>query len=184
MSTLEIPEMKDQTLKNIFCSDTFSCCTMTNRSLSTISDLLIEEQIFLDESLHVYHNLIIPFQMKGGATHEPNVYETLCRCYNELLSVTVLNVRSLWDYYNRTIEAYEVVVVTNVDEYLSIYKSYLNAICDIIALGGFAQIAKLIDVLQVLSNVFKDKVKGKDGNITNETIIAFVLQHPLQRLSR
>ncbi|XP_031779593.1 alsin [Nasonia vitripennis] len=184
MSTLEIPEMNEHTLKNIFCFDTFSCCAMTNKSVTAISDVLIEEQIFLEETLHVYQNLIIPFQKKGGATRELNVYETLCRCHSELLSVNVLNVQSLWDYYNRVHEAYEVVIIASVDEYISVYKSYLNAICDIIALGGFAQIAKLIDVLQVLSTVFKDKVKGKDANITNETIIAFVLQHPLQHLNR
>lgn len=184
MSTLEIPEMKNHSLKNILCSDTLSFCSTTNQAVTAISDVLIQEQIFLDETLYVYQNLIMPFQRKGGATRELNAYETLCRCHNELLNVHVLHVQSFWDYYNHTIEACEVVIVTNVDEYISVYKSYLSAVCDIIALGGFAQIAKLIDVLQVFSTFFKDKVENGNANITNEAVISFVLQQPLQHLSR
>lgn len=155
---------------------------MTNELASEISDILIEQQIFLDETLHVHRNLIMPFQKKSGATREVDVYDTLCRCHGELLSVNVLNVRSLWDCYNRFIESYEIVAIANADEFISVYRSYLNTVCDIIALGGFAQIAKLIDVLQVLSNVFKDKINT--GNVTNEAVISFVLQYPLQHLNR
>lgn len=184
MSSLEVPEIQDHTLKNIFCSNAFTFCAMTNETIRVISDSLIKEQIFLDELLYVYQNLIVPFQKKGGATRESNVYETLCRCHKELLNIHVLHVKTLCDYYNHAIEAHEVTIIANADECICIYRSYLNTICDIIALSGFVQIAKLVDVLEVLSNVFKEKVDSKDANISNEFIIAFVLQQPLQHLIR
>jgi amyotrophic lateral sclerosis 2 protein len=184
MSTLEIPEMKDHALKNIFCSNNFSCCTINDQLLKPISDILTEEQIFLDETLCVYKNLIIPFQKKGFVISELNVYETLCRYHTELLSLNVLHVQSLWEYYNRTLELCDVAIIKNVNEFIRVYKFYFNTICDITVLSGFVQIAKLIDVLKVPSSFFKNKIKSKDANITNEAIIEFSLKHPLQHLSR
>ncbi|XP_058791668.1 alsin [Phymastichus coffea] len=184
MSTLELPDIKDCLLKNIFCSDNYSCCTVTKELVREISDILIEQQIFLEETLFVHRNLIMPFQKKSGTIREVNVYDTLCRCYGEFLSVNVLNVRSLWDCYNRIIESHEIVIIANADEFIGVYRAYLNAVCDIIASSGFTQIAKLIDVLEVLSTVFKDKINAGSVNLTNETIIAFVLQYPVRHLNR
>ncbi|XP_011499590.1 PREDICTED: alsin [Ceratosolen solmsi marchali] len=184
MSTLEIPEAKDYVLKNIFCSNNLSCCTINDELIKPISEILTEEQIFLDETLYIYKNLIIPFQKKGFIASELNVYETMCRYHNELLSINVLNVESIWEYYNCTNKLYDIVIIKNVNEFISIYKFYFNIICDIIALNGFVQIAKLIDVVKVLSNFFKNKIKNKDTNVTNEAIIEFVLKNPLQHLSR
>ncbi|KAL0852518.1 hypothetical protein ABMA27_017037 [Loxostege sticticalis] len=62
------------------------------------------------------------FKKKGGATQESNVYETLCRCYTELMSFTALNVLSLWDYFNHIGEAYEIMLVANIEEFITIYK--------------------------------------------------------------
>ncbi|XP_014217091.1 alsin [Copidosoma floridanum] len=185
MSSLEIPDANDMALKNILCTSILSCCTMTKSSITMVSDLpLIEEQVFLEETLHAYQNLIKPLQVKGGAAIESDVYEALCCSYQELLSVNVLNVKSLQDYYSGAIEAHEVTIVINVDEFINVFKLYLNAVCDIVSLGGFVQIPKLIDTFDILLNVFKDKVKGKNGEITNESIVAHILQRPIQHLNR
>ncbi|XP_020708134.2 alsin isoform X2 [Athalia rosae] len=182
---MEIPEDLGYSPKHILSSGLYSCCTTINQPTCNISLELRNEQIFLEEMLAVYQNLIKPFQKKGGATQESNVYETLCQCYTELISFTALNVLSLWDYYDHIGEAYEVLVVASIEEYITVYKHYLNAICDVVSLGGFTHIARIIDVPQILTNIFMDEVKGsKAKKANNETIIALALQHPLNRLNR
>lgn len=158
---------------------------MINEPKINISEDLISEQIFLEEILIVYQNLIRPFQKRGGAMQESNVYETLCRCYTELLSFSVLNVISLWDYFNHIGEAYEVTIVANVEEYITVYKYYLNAVCDIISLSGFTYIAKIIEIPQVITNLFMDKLKTNETKkVADEITITMALQHPLHKLNR
>ena len=171
--------------RQIFSSGEYSCCSMINETEIDISEDLINNQIFLEEILVVYQNLIKPFQKKGGAMHESNVYETLCRCYIELLSFNVLNIITLWDYYNHIGEAYEVTIVANVEEYITVYKYYLNAICDVISLSGFTYIAKIIEVPQKVTNLFRNKLKSNEiKKVTNEVIITMALQHPLHKINR
>lgn len=185
LAKLETPEAAGYSVKQILCSGSYSCCSTINQPICDISFDLTNEQIFLEEMLVVYQNLIKPFQKKGGATQESNVYETLCQCYTELISFTALNVLSLWDYYDHNGEAYEVVVVASIEEYITVYKHYLNAICDVVSLGGFTHIARIIDVPQILSNLFADRIKGAKGKkANNEAVIALALQHPLNRLNR
>ncbi|XP_076625542.1 amyotrophic lateral sclerosis 2 isoform X2 [Colletes latitarsis] len=98
---------------------------------------------------------------------------------------SVLNVISLWDYFNHIGESYEVTVVANVEEYITVYKYYLNAICDIISLSGFTYIAKIIEVPQIITNLFTNKLKSNETKkVNNEFIIAMALQHPLHKLDR
>lgn len=180
-------QSKDETSspKEIFSSKQYSCCSMINEPAINISEDLINDQIFLEEMLTVYQNLIKPFQKKSGAIQEANVYETLCRCYAELMHFSVLNVISLWDYFNHIGEAYEVAIVANIEEFTTVYKYYLNAICDVISLGGFTHIAKLIEVPQIVSNLFINNLKNSDvKRNNNEIIITMALQHPLCKLNR
>ncbi|CAK9829874.1 ALS2 [Anthophora retusa] len=185
MFQLDIETNNEYSTHQIFSSGEYSCCSVINEPQINISEDLINDQIFLQEILIVYQNLIKPFQKKGGAIQESNIYETLCRCYTELLSFSVLNIISLWDYFNHIGEAYEVTIVANVKEYITVYRYYLNALCDVICLSGFTYIAKLIEIPQVLANLFTDKLKSNEiKKITDEIIITIALQHPLQKLNR
>lgn len=186
MVTLDISANKDCSPKLVSCSGPYSCCAIINQPISDISEDLITDQIFLEEMLVVYQHLIKPFQKKAGVTQESNVYETLCRCYTELMSFTALNVLSLWDYFNHIGEAYEVVLVANIEEFVTVYKYYLNAICDVISLGGFTRMSKIVnDVPQVLKRLFSEKIRAGDATKNgNEAIITTALKHPLYRLNR
>lgn len=185
MFQLDIETSNKCSPQQIFSSGNYSCCSVINEPKINISEDLISEQIFLEEILIVYQNLIRPFQKRGGAMQESNVYETLCRCYTELLSFSVLNVISLWDYFNHIGEAYEVTIVANVEEYITVYKYYLNAVCDIISLSGFTYIAKIIEIPQVITNLFMDKLKTNETKkVSDEITITMALQHPLHKLNR
>ncbi|CAL7949033.1 unnamed protein product [Xylocopa violacea] len=185
MFQLDIETSNEHSPQQIFSSGEYSCCSVINEAEVDISEDLVSDQIFLEEILIVYQNLIKPFQKKGGAMQESNVYETLCRCYIELLSFNVLNIISLWDYFNHIGEAYEVTFIANVEEYITVYKYYLNAVCDIISLSGFTYIAKIIEVPQVITNLFIDKLKGNEvKKVNDEIIITMALQYPLRKLNR
>jgi len=171
--------------REIFSSGQYSCCSVINEPAINVSEDLINDQIFLEEMLIVYQNLIKPFQKKSGVIQEANVYETLCRCYAELMHFSVLNIMSLWDYFNHIGEAYEVTIVANIEEFTTVYKYYLNAICDVISLGGFIHIAKLIEVPQIVSNLFIGNIKTSDlKKSNNEIVVTMALQHPLCKLNR
>lgn len=171
-------------LSRILCSGPFSCCTTTSPSANEISEDFINEQIFLEELITFYQHLIRPFQKKGAAANESNVYETLCRCYTELMNITALNVQSLSDYYNNMGKTYEVTIIANVDECVAIYKYYLNAICDVISLSGFTHIARIIELPLAMPKKLHDLKAVGTRKINNENIIATSLQNPLFGLNR
>ena len=153
-------------------------------SANEILEEFVNEQIFLEEIISSYQNLIRPFQKKGAVTRESNVYETLCRCYTELMSITALNVQSLSDYYNHIGKAYDVTIIANIDECITVYKYYLNAICDVISLGGFSHIARIIDNSQALPKKWTDSKAFEARKISNENNVATALRHPLCSLNR
>ncbi|XP_029056491.2 alsin [Osmia bicornis bicornis] len=185
MFQLDIETNNEYSPRQIFSSGEYSCCAVINEPEINVSEDLVSDQIFLEEILIVYQNLIKPFQKKGGAMQESNVYETLCRCYTELLSFSALNVISLWDYFNHIGEAYEVTIVANAEEYVNVYRYYINAVCDVISLSGFTYIAKLIEVPQVIANLFMEKLKVSEiKKVNNEIVITMALQHPLHKLNR
>ncbi|KAK0086427.1 hypothetical protein PV325_003204 [Microctonus aethiopoides] len=173
-------------LKYISCSGSYSCCSIVNQNPCEIMNVLICDEEFLEEMLFVNQNLIKPFQKKGGIAQESNTYDTLCRCYTELMSITALNVISLRNYSNHNCEAYEVVVVANVEEFITVYKYYLNIICDVISLGGFAQMAQVLnDLPRIFKSFVIDKLNERDSKILqNEELIATALQYPLKKLNR
>ncbi|KAI4494098.1 hypothetical protein M0802_009252 [Mischocyttarus mexicanus] len=185
MFQLDVRSIEQSSTKQIFSSGQYSCCSFLNEPTIDINEDLVDNQIFLEQMITVYQNLIKPFKKKVGAAQESNVYETMCRCYTELLNFNVLNVVSLWDYSKHIKEAYEVVIIANIEEYFTVYKYYLNVICDIISFGGFIYIAKIIEIPQKVSNCFIDKMKGNGTKkVNNEIVITMALQHPLKNLDR
>ena len=168
----------------VLCSGPYSCCTAMCPSANEISEDFKNEQIFLEEIISFYQNLIRPFQKKGAATQESNVYETLCRCYTELMNITALNVQSLSEYYNHVGKAYEVTIIAHIEECVAVYKYYLNAICDVISLGGFTHIARIVELPQAVPKKLQDAKSHEVRKLNNENLISTALQHPLRSLNR
>lgn len=174
-------------IKFVSSSGPFSCCSIINQEINIIANDLTNEQILLEEMIIIHQNLIKPFQKRNVAIQESNAYDTLCRCYTELMNFIALNVLSLCDYFNYISEAYEVILVVNVDEFITVYKYYLNAVCDITSLGGFAHIAKLMnDLPTVVVRLFQDKITTKEASkkISSEDIITYAFYHLLKQLNR
>ncbi|XP_070518015.1 uncharacterized protein [Cardiocondyla obscurior] len=64
-------------------------------------------------------------------------------------------------------------------------ENFVPNICDVICLGGFLHVAKLIEVPQIVSNLFVRNLKTSDvKKHSNEITITLALQHLLCKLNR
>lgn len=172
--------MNESTQKQIFSSRHISGCLNTSYPTSiAVKDLAIE-QTFLEEMLLVHSSLIKPLQKKGASVQETNVYDVLCACHSEILSFTCLNVQSLRGYTDHRGSESSIIMIQHVDEYIHIYRNYLSAVCDVIALSGFIHIARLVDIPQKMFTIFHDH--SKRNKKSQEAVVSCALLHPLKRL--
>ncbi|KAJ4433880.1 hypothetical protein ANN_16193, partial [Periplaneta americana] len=168
------------TQKQILSSRHISGCLNTSYpTCSAVKDLAIE-QTFLEETLLVHSSLIKPLQKKGAPVQETNVYDTLCACHSEILSFACLNVQSLREYTDHGDNESNIMIIQNVDEYIRTYRNYLTAVCDVVALSGYAHIARLVDVPHKMFTMFHEP--SKKNKKSQEAVVSCALLHPLKRL--
>ncbi|KAL7292949.1 hypothetical protein TKK_0013401 [Trichogramma kaykai] len=203
MSTLEIPNIKDDhKLVGIFCSQDYKCCTsvltspMSRSIVSCLDESLIEAQVYLTETLLTQQHLVAQLQKKIASVPTlrefASAFDELCRYHRELLSFIALHAQELTYFHEQAIlnsldtDHYpRLVIVANVEECVAVYKAYLQALCDLTAISGLSQIAKVIDVLPTLLKHFQDKLKcDVNSDITNEALVVFALHLPLLQASR
>lgn len=179
---LDIPLLlvNESTQKWIFSSRHISGCLNTSYATSVAMKDLVIEQTFLEEMLLVHSSLIKPLQKKGTSVQETNVYDVLCECHSEILSFTCLNVQSLREYTDHRGNESSVIIIQHVDEYIRIYRNYLSAVCDVIALSGFMHIAHLVDIPQKMFTMFHEH--SKTNKKSQEAVVSCALLHPLKRL--
>lgn len=140
------------------------------------------EQIFLEELVTAQSTLIKPLQRKNFASPDMNVYETLCRCYNEISYFTALNISSLIEFCNGNTPDTEMIMIKYSEEQLFMFKNYLKIICDVTSLGGFQYISQIIDLPQHLYKLTSQTFSKRDKKAP-ECLIQWLFSHPLQRLS-
>ncbi|PSN52558.1 hypothetical protein C0J52_08953 [Blattella germanica] len=183
ITKLEIPSLLENTStqKEIFSTRHISGCLNTSVPTSAAMRDLVVEQNFLEETLLVQNTLIKPLQKKGGLVQETNVYDILCTYHTDIMNVTCLYVRSLQDYSYQKVDECGITVIQNVDEFVRTYRCYLGAVCDVIALSGFAHIARLVDIPQNMYTLFHHEyVKKKKEN--QEAVVFSAILNPLKRL--
>lgn len=172
--------MNESSQKQIFSSRHISGCLNTSYPTSVAVKDLAVEQTFLEEMLLVQSSLIKPLQKKGGSVQETNVYDVLCVCHSEILSFTCLNVQSLREYTDHRGNESSIIMIQHVDEYIRMYRNYLSAVCDVIALSGFMHIARLVDIPQKMFTVFHEH--SRRNKKSQEAVVSCALLHPLKRL--
>ena len=160
--------------KHIFATRHISGCLSSScLPAGTVQDL-VQEQNFLEETLLVHTSLIKPLQKKCSLVQETNVYDALCTCHTDLMHLTCLHVRSLQEHGG------PIMVVHNADEFVRTYRNYLSVVCDVIALGGFAHISRLVDIPHKMFQAFHEQ--GKKNKKNQENVVSCSLLHPLKRL--
>ncbi|XP_063216090.1 alsin isoform X2 [Bacillus rossius redtenbacheri] len=168
--------------KHIFCSKDVSGCLVSDSPVSpAVQDLAIE-QLFLEELCLVSQSLVRPVQRKSLATSDASMYEVLCSCHDDLVSLTALNVRTYREYCEGRTDASSITFVRCVDELVRAYRSYLNAACDVMSLSGFANIPKMVEVPPGLAGVFAERLQPGRGGKSAEGVVTCALLQPLSRL--
>lgn len=178
-SSAAMININDKTKNNILVSSEFFILNGLNVNYNYVADFVVNEQQFLEEMLNVHSNLI-KAMLKKNVYVDMSVFEDLTRSYTELLYFTAANVQSLLDFTNGLIFDVDIIIVKHSDEHLYIYKRYLNAINDIISLGAFTHISKVVDTNSLFYKLKGDNILSKNKG---EDVIQAALTLPLQRLS-
>lgn len=151
-----------------------------------LQDLAIEQQ-FLEETILVYQSLIKPLLKKTSSMGvDCKAYERLCSSYTDIMHFTAINVLSFWRFAECKKKVTEITLIQNCDEHISLFRKFLNSICDVLSINGFLQISMQIDVPNTLQNLFNDALPTntqKNSKKIAEAVISCSLMHPLSRLN-
>lgn len=144
------------------------------------SNYLRDEQKFLEEMLIVQSSVIKPLQKKNGNTTNESLYEELCKNYMDLLYFSAANVQSLLEYSNGLISLCDIIIFRYLEEFIFVYKNYINTIFNVISIDGFLNISKLIEISPNLYKQRPDSFTKKEKN--EENVISTYLLAPLDTL--
>lgn len=161
----------------------FTCLNVhSNLENNPILEDIALEQIFLEELVTIQATLIKPLQRKNSTTTDINIYEKLCRCYNEISYFTAVNISSLIEFCNGNTTDAEITMIKYAEEHLFLFKNYLKTICDVTSLGGFQYISQIIDLPLHLFKLTSQTFSKRNLKVP-EYLIQWLFSHPLQRLS-
>lgn len=163
-------------------TSTFTCLNANYNLDNPLLEDIALEQIFMEELVTAQSALVKPLQRKNTNSPDMNVYETLCRTYNEISYFTAVNILSLIEFCNGNTPDTEIIMLRNAEEHLYLFRNYVKIICDVTSLGGFQQIAQIIDLPQHLYKLSAQTFSKRDKRAP-EYLIQWIFSHPLHRLS-
>lgn len=166
---------------NLIASKQYVLLNEGRRDDQLAMNFLKDEQRMLEEMIAVHMNVIKPLQKKNTTAANAGLLEALCRTYSDLLYFWAANVQSLIEYADGLISINDVVLFKYNDEHLTVYKSYINTIHNIISVNAFQNISKLVEISASLYKLRPDTFSKKDKN--NEEAISFYLVSPLTRIA-
>lgn len=164
----------------IFSTSNFILSSNAINGNQIIREHLLREQEHLEYMLIINSNLIKLLQRKNLA--DCVVYDALCRYYGELLHFTAAYVKSLIEYCNKSISECDILLFKYPDEYIFVYKNYLNTLYNILSVSGCQYIAKIIDLPACIYKLFDLNFQKRDRK-NDEQIIQTILMKPFARLS-
>ncbi|BES88813.1 Vacuolar sorting protein 9 (VPS9) domain [Nesidiocoris tenuis] len=100
----------------------------------------------------------------------------LCSRYNDVLLITAVIVSALLEGK----PSYE-VLTHHQDNLIYVYETYMNTVCDVIAINGFAQIIKTVDMPAKVIDRFADRLPSR--KTSPESIIICAFSQPLSHVA-
>lgn len=151
-----------ENFNKIFSSGILTCLSGGSKHSDKNTDLEIEQQC-LESLITIYVEIIKQFRDKS------EIYERLCSCFEDMLYFTAANVFNL-------IEGGSIEII---DNHLYIYKNYLKALCDVIAVGGFKHISSFVEIPPPIYIKFSSVVSKKDKK---DSVLSVLFEEPLQQV--
>ncbi|RZC33156.1 alsin [Asbolus verrucosus] len=167
--------------RNLLCSLQYTLLNVGTCLDNFFIHFLLDEQKFLEEMLVVQLSIIKPLQKKNINTSSATLYEELCKTYMDLLYFWAANVQSLLEYSNGLISLCDIIIFKNLEEFIFVYKNYINTVFNVISIDGFHVISKLIEISQSLYKLRPESFTKKEKN-NEEQIIATYLLAPFEKL--
>lgn len=165
---------------NILSSSHYTILNVNSFIDNFFVNILLVEQKSLEEMLAVQSCVIKPLQKKTITMSNAQLFDELCRSYLDLLYFWAANVQSLLEHSNGMISLCDIIVFKHLEEFIFIYKQYVNVITDIISIDGFQNISKIIDIPQSLYKM-RPEIQKKDKN-NEENITSNFLQAPVEKI--
>uniref|UniRef100_A0A1B6BY78 VPS9 domain-containing protein n=1 Tax=Clastoptera arizonana TaxID=38151 RepID=A0A1B6BY78_9HEMI len=158
----------------VLSSGDISCCI----SSSLISDMAINsdltnEQCFLEDMLTVQNTVLKPL---GRKSNVDDIFIVLSGRYIDILNMTAINVAKLSEGMPTSI-----VLQAHAEEFFIVYEKYLVALCDVIAMSGFAQLSRSIEIQQKLISSFADRLPTRKNS--PEAVLSCAFSQPLSRVT-
>ncbi|XP_054282375.1 alsin [Macrosteles quadrilineatus] len=173
----EMPEIElppGQIPLHVLCSGEYSCIIAGSLDSDVASTTdLASEQAFLDEMLTVQLSVLKPL---GRRSNLDEVLSNLASRYTDLLHLTAVSVNTM----TQGVSSFK-LLQEHIDEFLQVYELYLAAVCDMIAMSGFSQMARVLDIPAKLTLIFSDRLPSR--KTSPEAILHCAFTHPLNRVS-
>lgn len=160
----------------VLSSSDYSMCIVGRAPLTSdlkLNSDLANEQCFLEEMVSFHSTIVRPLSRRSCID---DIVANLCSRYADLVHFTALNVATLYQGVPSSI-----LLQSHTDEHLLVYERYSSAVCNVIAMSAFVQIARLVDIPQRLTACFADRLPSR--KTSPESLLTFAFLSPLSRIA-
>lgn len=133
---------------DVLCSFNYTILNNVVNSNYFLSEKLSKLQKVLEAMLIVQTNVIKLLTKKCSSFPDCSLYERFCESFTNLLYVTAVNVHSMLEFRYGIILEGDVPMFGHVEEFLLVYKKFLDSFCDVLCVNGFKMILKVLDIPQ------------------------------------
>lgn len=166
---------------DVLCSSNYTILNNMANSNSFLSENLSKLQKNLEVMLAVQTNVIKLLTKKCSSLPDCSLYERFCESFTNLLHVTAVNIHSMLEFRYGIILEGDVAMFGHAEEFLLIYKKYLESLCGVLCVNGFKCILKVLDIPQHMYKLTAN-VSKKDKN-SDELLLNALFKQPYDTLN-
>lgn len=162
---------------DVLCSFNY---TVLNNVVNFKSENFAKLQKLVEVLLVVQTNVIKLLTKKCTSLPDCALFERFCANFTNFLYITAVNVHSLLEFkYGISFEG-DVAMFGHVEEYLLIYRRYLDALYDVLCVNGFQSILRVLDIPQHMYKLAAN-ISKKDKN-SDDLLLNTLFKQPFEAL--
>lgn len=174
---------------NSFCKRPLFCdvlCSLNYTVLNHVSNFCVSEnfsklQKLLEVLLVMQTNVIKLLTKKCTTLPDCGLFERFCESFTNFLYITAVNVHSILEFKYGIIFEGDVAMFGHVEEFLLIYRRYLDALCDVLCVNGFKSVLRVLDIPQHMYKLAVN-ISKKDKNC-DELLLITLFKQPFKALT-
>lgn len=151
---------------DVLCNSNYTVLNTVSSSHNFLSENLSKLQKLLEILLVLQTNVIKLLTKKCISLPDCELYEKFCESFINFLHIIAANIHSILEFRNGIIFEGDIEMFGHVEEYLLIYKKYLDVFYDVLCMNGFKNILKVLDIPQhmykLVPNISKKDKKSDE----------------------